>query len=512
MKRDTQLVAALTAVFALRLAAGALLPLSADEAYYWLWSRHLSAGYFDHPPAIAFVIRLGTALFGDTPFGVRVVGILLSFVASWFVWRAGAILISDEKAGALACLFFNLTLMTAVETLAATPDSPSIFAAAALVWALAKVEQKGDGRWWIVAGAAAGIGLLSKYTALFLGAGAAVWLVACPAMRRWLVSPWPYLSALVAALIFLPNLLWNASHGWASFAFQFGRVEASRFTLRYLAEFLGAQFLLATPFLFLLGVMGVAAADWRDQRRALIGAILWPSIAYFAWHSLHDRVQGNWPCFLYPLFAIAAADAALRVDWTAWRAPLARWSARLAVPVAAVLLLAGTAQALLGVVPMGRKDPLARLLAVGFPQVVEKVESVRAKAGADAILTSDYATAAWFAFYGASPVVDVGEDFRWRDFEPPAPALFGKPALYVTEARRDRQGMIAAGFSSVVPVAAFDRLRHGVPIAHYVVYRVESPRQGAVGRLLRATPREHLVLLRFSQTKDQSWPKTSMPS
>ena len=49
--------------------AGALLPLSADEAYYWLWSRHLAAGYYDHPPAIAFVIRAGTLLFGDTPFG-----------------------------------------------------------------------------------------------------------------------------------------------------------------------------------------------------------------------------------------------------------------------------------------------------------------------------------------------------------------------------------------------------------------------------------------------------------
>jgi len=178
--RDAQFLAALAALAALRLIAGALLPLSADEAYYWLWSRHLAAGYFDHPPAVAFVIRAGTALFGATPFGVRAGGILLSFVASWFVWRTGAILARDEKAGALACLLFNLTLMIAVEALAATPDAPSIVAAAAFCWSLAKVAETGDGRWWLAVGIAAGLGLLSKYSAFFLGLGAVGWLLASP--------------------------------------------------------------------------------------------------------------------------------------------------------------------------------------------------------------------------------------------------------------------------------------------------------------------------------------------
>ena len=81
-RRSSLLLLVVRAVFA------ALLPLSADEAYYWLWSKHLAAGYFDHPPAIAWLIRAGTALFGDTPFGVRFAGVLLSLPATWFVWRA----------------------------------------------------------------------------------------------------------------------------------------------------------------------------------------------------------------------------------------------------------------------------------------------------------------------------------------------------------------------------------------------------------------------------------------
>src|SRR5271154_6957942 len=101
----------------LRFALGIFLPLSFDEAYYWLWSKHLAASYYDHPPAIAYAIRFGTMLLGDTPIGVRLVPLLLSVAASWSVWRAGRILLDDERSAALACLYFNLTLMVAAETM-----------------------------------------------------------------------------------------------------------------------------------------------------------------------------------------------------------------------------------------------------------------------------------------------------------------------------------------------------------------------------------------------------------
>ena len=482
MKRDARFLAALAALAALRLIAGALLPLSADEAYYWLWSRHLAAGYFDHPPAIAFVIHAGTALFGSVPFGVRIGGILLSFAASWFVWRTGAILARDEKVGALACLFFNLTPMVSVEMLAATPDAPSIAAAAVFCWSLAKVAETKDGRWWLTVGFASGLGLLSKYSAFFLVLGALVWLLTSTSLRRWFASPWPYLGGALALVLFAPNLWWNGTHGWATFAFQFGRIEGESFTLRYLAEFLGAQLVLATPFVLVLGVMGLAGAA-RDERQMLIAAILWPAIAYFAYHSLHARVQGNWPCFLYPLLSVAAALAWQRTDWPGWRAAVLRWSKRLAVPVAAMLLLAAYAQALFGVVPMGRKDPLARLLAVGFPEVSAKVETLRLSTHAGAVLTTDYASTAWFAFYGPGPVVQIGEDYRWSGAPVPAASLFAAPALYVGETRRDRRDLIGAHFSRVEEIARIDRERKGVAIAHYTVYRVSGLKGAPAGRM-----------------------------
>ncbi len=481
MSRQTQLLlAALGVLWLLRLVAGALLPLSADEAYYWLWSRHLAAGYFDHPPMIAWLIRAGTFVFGNTPLGVRAAGIVLSAAASWFVWRSAAILLANEKAGALACLLFNLSLMVTVEFLAATPDAPQIFFAAVFVWALTKLAETADARWWLAAGCAAGLGLMSKYSTLFLGTGALVWLIATPSMRRWLTSPWPYLGGVLALAIFLPNLLWNAQHGWATFVFQFGRIEASHLTLRYLGEFIGAQALLATPFILALALLGLAVTDWKDKRSALVGAMLWPSIVYFTYHSLHDRVQGNWPCYLYPVLAVAAAAALQRTDWRGWKKAVVRWSGKLAVPVAAVLVIAGYAQALSGIIPFGRKDPLARLLAVGLPDVVQQVEALQPGAP---LIATDYATTAWFSFYGHARMISLGEDYRWPNAPEASAAQFTRPALYITEDRKDRHDLVAAAFSDVRQVARIDRLREGVPIAHYVVYRVIGPKTQRLGRM-----------------------------
>jgi 4-amino-4-deoxy-L-arabinose transferase-like glycosyltransferase len=486
LRGDAGVSAAIAVLLVLRLIAGAVLPLSADEAYYWLWSRHPAWGYFDHPPVVAFLIAAGTRLFGDTAFGVRVFGILLSFAASWFVWR-GAERLYGEARGAPAALLFNLTLMVGVESLAATPDAPAIFTAAAFFWALAEFTQTRNGRWWLAAGAAAGLGMLSKYTTPFLGAGAVLWLAAVPSLRRHLRSPWPYAGAALALLIFLPNLMWNANHDWATFAFQFGRVDAGGFAVKYIFDFVGAQIVLATPFVLVLAIFGLIVKP-ADEKRFLAPALVLPAVLYFIVHALHARVQGNWPCFLYPVLAAAAADA-LRNDGAAgWRGSLKKWSGRLAVPVAATLLIAAYAQALFGVVPMGRKDPMARLLAAGLPEVAKKVEDLRLANHAGAILTTDYATVSWFSFYSPArpPVALIGEEYRFADSPPLSPTLLRKPMLYVCEDHNnkcDRREEIAAHFDTVTQIARLDRKRKGAVIAQYVVYRVEGAKDGSIGRV-----------------------------
>jgi 4-amino-4-deoxy-L-arabinose transferase-like glycosyltransferase len=475
----------IAALVVLRLVAGALLPLSSDEAYYWLWSRHLEAGYLDHPPAIAWLIRMGTSLFGDTSFGVRLGAILSSAAATWFVWRAAADLLRDERAGARAALWFNLTLMVAVEMLAATPDAPALLACAAFLYALLRVRETSDGRWWLIAGIAGGLALLSKFTALFLALGGLGWTIADPAARRWLLSPWTYAGVLVALFLYAPNLVWNAEHGWATYFFQFGRVSRGQFDPRYLVEFLAAQIGLCSPLIFVLGAMGLARVT-RVENLRLVAAMLWPGIAYFLVHALHDRVQANWPSFLLPAFSIAAVIAG-DADWSGMTRSLAGFTRRAAAPVAAAILVLAYAQAFFGIAPLGRSDPLSRLLGFGLEEAAARVDAIRAKSGARAVLATDYASAAWFDFYLPShaPIIAASESERWTFLSETDTTLLSGPLLYVAEAKRDEHEALAKRFRQIVPLGEVARKRGALVIGHYVLYRVSDFRGGAFGHQLR---------------------------
>ncbi len=465
----------IAALIVLRAMMAALLPLSADEAYYWLWSKYLAAGYYDHPPAVAFLIRLGTVFFGDSAFGVRFGGVILSILTSWFVWQTARLILRDGARAALAALLFNLTLMIGVEMLAATPDTPSIAATAAFLFCLAKVQGTQDGRWWLWAGVAAGLGLLSKYSGFFVGAGAMVWLVASPKARPWLRTLWPWAGGLLALLIFLPNLWWQSLHQWMTFAFQFGRVTGGHLTLRFLIEFVGAQLGLATPFILVLAGLGAWRARARDDDRFLLVALIAPALIYFLIHTLHDRVQGNWPSFLYPMLAILAADA-FGTD-PGWR----RWCSRLAMPVAGALLLLAYLQAAIGIIPLSH-DPLARLLGVGMGDAATKVTLLERETGADAILTSDYETTAWLRFYAPSlRLIAVGQPNRYLDA--PSALLMGGSYLYFDDVAREGAGMVLPLFTRAGKIANIPRQRNGSPIAAYELWRLEGPKKPIKGKM-----------------------------
>jgi len=468
----------------------AMLPLSADEAYYWLWSKHLAAGYLDHPPMIAWLIRCGTMLFGDTPFGVRVMGVVLSLPASWFVWRAAASVLKDEDRAALAALFFNLTLMVSIELLAATPDMPSVVTAAGFVYCLARVQASGKGVYWLGAGVAAGLGLLSKFSMLFLGAGAFVWLLAdryaCPGAdapnkTKWLATPWPWIAGVLALVIFSPNLFWQSHHHWETFIFQFARISSGHFTLRFLGEFLAAQFGLATPLIFVLMAVGLWRATRLSSDRLLLAMLAWVGLCYFLEHSLHDRVQGNWPCFLYPVLAILAADAfAAPASSSEGHKKSSFWRkvSMIAAPLAAVFVLAAYAQALYAPLNL-RKDPVARVLGRDFAPISEVAAALVKAHLAGAVLTTDYETTAWMRFTQPGiAVIQVNEPERYPDAPAPPPALLQGQLVYLAEFRRDQHHLVQQLFA----YTGFPTQMQ-TPSSLYMLYPVGRPKSSQIGRM-----------------------------
>ena len=484
----------------LRGVAAALLPLSADEAYYWLWSKHLAAGYYDHPPMIAWLIRAGTGVFGDTSFGVRAAGIFLSLPASWFVWRGAQSILKDEDRAALAALLFNLTLMVSIELLAATPDMPSLTAACAFVYCLARIQERGKAGDWLLAGLAAGLGLLAKFSMLFLVAGAFAWLLLdrdASGKTKWLKTPWPWTGAAVALLTFAPNLVWQSRHHWETFAFQFSRVSGGHFTLRFLGEFLAAQVGLATPLIFILMALGLARATRPSNDRFLLAMLVWVGLGYFLVHALHDRVQGNWPCLLYPALAILAADAFVAPassNEVAGHQKSGWWRkiSMVAVPVAAVFLLAAYAQALFAPLPL-RRDPVARLLGRDFKPAGDVAAALVKAHFADAILTTDYETTAWLRFTQPGiKVIQVTEPQRYPDAPSPPPALLRGRLIYLTELRRDRHQLVQryfgyTGFPTQLQSRQGFSMGHTValqvPVSFYMIYPVARPKSSQIGKM-----------------------------
>ena len=486
--RNTAL--AISGLVVLRLIAAAWTPLTFDEAYYWMWSKHLAGGYYDHPPAVAAVIALGTMIAGDTEIGVRLVSILLALPMSWAVFRAGSILFDGARVGATAAILLNVTLMAAVGTLIVTPDAPLLVASSFLLFFLAKVLETGRGAWWLAAGAAVGAALLSKYTALFLGPAILIWLVSVPDLRRWLVSPWPYLGGLIALALFSPVILWNADHHWVSFIKQMGRARIEDFHPAFIAELIPTQIAFATPLVWILGAMGLyglfARGSGKKASRVLINSMFWTIALYFVWHSLHARVEANWFGPVYPAFAIAAAVAAHSMRWEARQQRIADFCLRWALPGGVMMFALLIVQANTGVLTGYRRDATVRSVGVGWRDLAAGIEAVRVRVGAACVLAPDYGTTGWLAFYlpRDSCVVQPTQRIRWVNMPEPDPALLAGKLLYLDELRPEAKLYPADRFARVERVAELRRMRGPLTIETYGLDLLE----GARGEVLDRSP------------------------
>jgi 4-amino-4-deoxy-L-arabinose transferase-like glycosyltransferase len=455
------LAAVVLATLAVRLVVGALGALEEDEAYYRLWSLSPAFGYFDHPPMVAWWIWVGRHIAGDNALGVRLLPSLAAAATSLLTFDLARVAGLGERIAARAGIWLNATVLLGLGGQLAVPDQPcALFWTAALCCAFRAM--RGHGAWWLGAGVAAGLACLSKYSALFLAPGVLLWLALTPAGRRTLLTPWPWLAAVIAAAIFAPNVAWNAAHGWLTFGKQFGRVLPTGLDLGYLTKFVFDQFFLLNPLIAIF--VGIAV---RRRIAWPMLAIAAPFTAYLLVHSLHDAVQGQWPAPLYPMLMVAAAAAA---------EPASGWLARLraaAAPLAFAVYAAIFAYLLApmdGVLPF--REPTASFR--GWPAFFQAVERARTGAGAAWVGAPTYGIAAQLASAIHAPVVEIFERERATFETPSERADFSKPGLMVVPTRDAGAEAMRACFAQVQPLTEIDRGR-GKDATPYTIYRVAQP-------------------------------------
>lgn len=467
------LLLVLLALTAARMVFAAIIPLTEDEAYYRLWAEHLAFGYFDHPPMTAWWIAAGRSLFGDTPLADRAVSILATLAVSLLIVDAGRCLGLSQKVSERAALWYNAALLIALGGAVITPDAPATFFWTLCLWSLARAFKTGSLGFWLGAGLAAGLGCLSKYSALFIGPGALLWLISNPKGRRLLSGPGPWTALVVAALVFSPNVVWNAQHHWLSFAKQFARVTPQGFTPGHVLDFPATQFLLLNPILAVFALRGVFTLPWRSpeaQALSLLPIGIAPFSLYLVLHSFHDGVQAHWPAPLYPALALIAAEAAERVHGLWWR------RAAIALPVLGFGLSAlAFAHMALPQTDVGRKDPALPLR--GWSRFADAVEAARLRAGAGWTGTFSYGTAAELLNQARSPapVLELIERARYA-FEGPVPEPSGR-GLVVELGRRITPGDLTDCFTEVTPVGEIDRGDPGGPKVGYSSFLVGGPKR-----------------------------------
>ena len=388
--------------------ASGTIDLEKDEAYQWLWSKHLALSYYSKPPGIALIHFLGTSLWGDTAFGIRFFPPLFAAILSVMVLRFFAREVS-ARAGFWLLLIVTATPLLGIGTILMTIDPPMVLC---WMWALVAgwraAQPDGKTRDWLVVGLAMGLGFLCKYTAACQIACWAIFFALWPAARAHLRRPGPWL----ALLIFL--VCTTAGHHLecatrldhrSSRRGQCG-IGISQWnpTLRFFRDFLFVEAGLLNP-IFFVGALWAMFAFWKQPRHKMSGLWLYffcmgapVFLGYWLW-SFHSRILPNWIApAVVPMFCLMVAywDERRRIA-----KPFLAIGLALGFFAVAILFQSNLIGKIAGQLLPGEKDPLRRVRA--WKQTTALVEGEREKLEAEGkpafIIADHYGMTGLFTFY-----------------------------------------------------------------------------------------------------------------
>lgn len=238
-----------------------------DELYFIACGRNLDWGYVDHPPLVALYARFGE-LFGGSLRGFRIIATISGTLRILLTGVIAARLGGGRAAQALACTaVFLAPIYLAIDNiLSMNAVEHMIWLACLLV--VIEIANGASEKWWLAFGALAGIGLQNKHSMVFLGAAIVAAMVLTP-LRRSLARPWIWLGGAIALVIFLPNLIWEIRHDWATLELLRNVKNTGKNVVLAPVPFMIQQVMMLNPFSAPLWIAGLIWLFTRREYRVL---------------------------------------------------------------------------------------------------------------------------------------------------------------------------------------------------------------------------------------------------
>jgi 4-amino-4-deoxy-L-arabinose transferase-like glycosyltransferase len=315
-----QLALLLLAILAIRIVGLALsnAELYFDEAQYWAWAQQPDFGYFSKPPLLAWIIAASTALFGDSPFAVRLPSPLMHCATSFVIYAIAARLY-EPRVGFWAALLYAIMPGTSISAILMSTDVPLLlFWSIALLALLHHVEKPSLGA-GLTIGLAIGLGLNAKYAMIYVLLCYAVHAVIAPQARASLRHPGSWAGLGLAVLLIAPNLWWNAAHQFATFEHTRENADwnGNFPNVLGLLAFIGMQIAIVSPVpaaAYGLAMFGRPASSALTQHRFLLAMSL-PVFLLICVQALISKANGNWAAPGFVGAVVVAAAVMLALDW-----------------------------------------------------------------------------------------------------------------------------------------------------------------------------------------------------
>ena len=267
-----------------------------DEAYYWYWSKHLAWGYYSKPPFIALAIKIFTGIFGDNIYSVKIASNLFYSLSSIYVYLIGKELFNEKIAFLSGIAFITIPGISYLSEIIST-DAFLVFFWSFTLYYFIKALKSDKWSYWILSGIGGGLGLLSKPTMIIFVLSVVFYLLIDS--KQSFKNKKFYIAMILAAIIYLPNLMWNYHHNFIMFHHIENISEIqhkSHFHPKELLEFLGAQFGVFGPVFFgiYLYLIFKISVIFSKKEYKFLYFFSMPFLIIISLQALIERANANW--------------------------------------------------------------------------------------------------------------------------------------------------------------------------------------------------------------------------